>query len=42
MPDTVLLPNKRVLMVNGTEKGKSDAGRDQVLIAELYDPEDES
>lgn len=42
MPDAVLLPNKKVLVVNGTEKGKSDAGQDPVLIAELYDPENES
>ena len=42
MPDAVLLPNKKVLVVNGTEKGKSDAGQEPVLIAELYDPENES
>jgi hypothetical protein len=42
MPDAVLLPNKKVLVVNGTEKGKSDAGKDPVLTADLYDPENES
>jgi hypothetical protein len=42
MPDAVLLPNKKVLVVNGTEKGKSDAGKDPVLFAELYNPENES
>jgi hypothetical protein len=42
MPDAVLLPNKKVLVVNGTGKGKSDAGKDPVLTAELYNPQDES
>jgi len=42
MPDAVLLPNKKVLIVNGTEKGKSDAGKDPVLVPEIYDPENDS
>lgn len=42
MPDAILLPNKKVLVVNGTEKGKSDAGKDPVLTADLYSPENES
>ena len=42
MPDGVLLPNKKVLVVNGTANGKSDAGKDPVLTAELYNPENES
>jgi hypothetical protein len=39
MPDAVLLPNKKVLVVNGTEKGKVGCRKRSVLTADLYDPE---
>ena len=39
MPDAIILPNGKILVVNGCEKGKSDEGENPVLVPELYDPE---
>lgn len=39
MPDGIILPDARVLVVNGSSKGKSDTAIDPVLEAELFDPE---
>jgi hypothetical protein len=41
MPDAIILPNAKILVVNGSSKGKSDAAIDPVLDAELFDPESE-
>ena len=42
MPNAILLPDGKILVVNGCEKGKSDAGADPVLTAELFDPLNQS
>jgi len=42
MPDAIVLPNGKILVVNGCEKGKSDEGENPVLVPELYDPEDKN
>jgi hypothetical protein len=39
MPDAIILPNAKILVVNGSSKGKSDTAVDPVLDAELFDPE---
>jgi hypothetical protein len=39
MPDAVILPNAKILVVNGSSKGKSDTAVDPVLDAELFIPE---
>ncbi|MEY2498630.1 MAG: hypothetical protein QOD12_2186, partial [Verrucomicrobiota bacterium] len=38
MPDSVLLPDGKVLVVNGSSTGAADAGPSPVYEAELYDP----
>lgn len=38
MPDSVLLPDGKVLVINGSETGQSDGGKTPVYAAELYDP----
>ncbi|MGI0033830.1 MAG: galactose oxidase-like domain-containing protein [Nitrososphaeraceae archaeon] len=42
MPDAIILPNGKILVVNGCEKGKSDEGENPVLVPELYDPENKN
>jgi Domain of unknown function (DUF1929)/Glyoxal oxidase N-terminus len=37
MLDAVLLPDGNILVVNGCEKGKSDDGKDPVMVPELFD-----
>jgi hypothetical protein len=39
MPDSVLLPDGKVLVVNGSSSGFSDNGANPVFETELYDPE---
>jgi hypothetical protein len=39
IPDAVILPNAKILVVNGSSKGKSDTAIDPVLDAELFIPE---
>ncbi len=38
MPDSVLLPNATVLVLNGSSTGYADAGANPVYLAEIYDP----
>ncbi len=38
MPDSILLPDGKVLVVNGSEAGKADLADKPVYAAELYDP----
>lgn len=38
MPDAVLLPDGKVLVMNGSSRGASDNGANPVWEAELYDP----
>jgi len=42
MPDAIILPNGKILVVNGCEKGKSDEGENPVLVPELYNPENKN
>lgn len=42
MPDAIILPDGKILVLNGCERGKSDEGQDPVLIPELYNPINES
>jgi hypothetical protein len=39
MPDAVLLPNRKVLALNGSSRGHADNGANPVWEAELYDPD---
>ena len=39
MPDSVLLPTGKVLVMNGSSTGKADAGANPVYAVELYDPD---
>jgi hypothetical protein len=39
MPDAIILPNAKILVVNGSSKGKSDTAVDPVLDTELFNPE---
>jgi hypothetical protein len=42
MPDAVLLPDGKVLVVNGSSAGRADDAKDPVYAADLFDPEAES
>lgn len=38
MPDSVLLPDAKILVMNGSSTGYADAGANPVFAAEIYDP----
>ena len=38
MPDAVLLPDGKVLVINGSRSGAADGGTEPVYDAEIYDP----
>lgn len=42
MGDTVLLPDQTVLIVNGASHGSANNHQNPVLVAEIFDPKDES
>jgi hypothetical protein len=42
MPDSVILPDGNILIVNGSERGKSDQAIHPVFEPELFDPRSES
>lgn len=42
MPDSVILPDGKILVTNGSEKGKSDQAVNPVLETELFDPATET